>query len=306
VVSCRQSPSVTGGVHPEEPGGGLGLPSFTGSLFGTAVRMFAEALGGAGSPFASAPSSEAALKQTNGIPEFPRRFTAQEAVSLTADVLLGGSRQGQRQRLTWDLNDPLTGQYLGRLDQQGVGDPSSTIHFHNPQGATAAKATRAWAPESAVAKKGVEDAPLIERGRGQVISLVNTRTNATLGRVVEFAPWSYDSPVTRWLNGLYTSFVVLDDRGEEAALVRRYSVPRLFSYYRGIDTNGQRLVEFKLPLSLVRWKTRWTFERAPTTVDSDSEKAKKKGRLSSLVFPVMAAFHTIDTQQSSLFKRILG
>jgi hypothetical protein len=279
------------------------MPSFTGSLFGTAVRMFAEALGGAGSPFASAANPEAAaLKQTNGIPEFPRRFSAQEAVSLTADALLGGLQRSrsQGQRLTWDLNDPQTGQYLGRLDQQGVGDPSSTIHFHNPQGATVAKATRVWALES---KKSGEDAPLIERGRGQVISLVNTRTNARLGRVVEFAPWSYGSPVTRWLNGLYTSFVVLDDRDEEAALVRRYSVPRLFSYYRGIDTNGQRLVEFKLPLSLLRWKTRWTFERVPTAVDTDT---KKKGRLSLLVFPVMAAFHTIDTQQSSLFKRILG
>lgn len=308
-------------------GGGPDIPFFTGSLFGTALRMFADAMtrgaypgGAAGSPFES--PARAGLKQgPDGLPVFPRRFIAQEAVSLTVDSLLQPQR-GQRQaRLTWDLQEAATGEYLGRLDQHGVDDLGACIKFHNPQGATVAKATRVWTHDAKAAKASDSAAVIkaaLERGaRGQVVSLVGARTNATLAKVVEFAPGDYASPLTRWLNAFYTSFVVLDDRGEESAMVRRYAVPRLFSYYRGVDAHGQRVVECRLPLALVRWKTRWAFERsAAAMAEGESEdeawrremrgEAKKKGRLHSLVFPVMAAFHSIDTHQTSLFKRILG
>jgi hypothetical protein len=280
--------------------------------------MFADAMtrgsfpGVAGSPFESpeAAARREALKQgPDGLPVFPRRFIAEEAVSLSVDTLLRQRKDRDRQRVTWDLQDAATGDYLGRLDQHGVDDLGAMIKFHNPQGATVARATRRWTHDA-----GVVDS--VDGARGQVISLVNARTNARLARVVEFAPADYTSPLTRWLNAFYTSFVVYNDHDEETATVRRYSVPRLFTYMRGVDAHGQRVVECRLPPALVRWKTRWAIERSATEADADRAdeawrremrgEAKKKGRLHSLIFPVMAAFHSIDTHQSSLFKRILG
>lgn len=284
------------------------IPFFSGSLFGSAIRMFADALtrdhtftpgADASSPFSSHASSNEGLSRgaAGDVPNLPNRFVAQEAVAMTAEILLNPSRNASR--LTWDLED--AGQYLGRLDQHGVEDTASVIKFHNTYGNTVAKATRSWILDQP--KTTSEDVPLHKQGRGQVITLTQARTQATLAKVVEFAPWSYASPMTRWLNAFYTSFVIFNDRNEEEVLVRRYGVPRLFCHYRGIDTQGQRAVDIRLPFALVRWKTRWSIDTAPP---ESSDQPKKRGRLSSLIYPIMAAFHSIDTQQTSIFKRFFG
>lgn len=237
-----------------------------------------------------------------GLPQLPHNFVAQEAMAITAEHLLLQSSQ-RPQRLSWDLEDK-SGKFLGRLDQHGVDDPRSMIKFHNARGETIAKATREWILGKQNAKP---NAPLHKQGVGQIITLSNARTQATVAKVVEFAPWDYRSPITGWLNSFYTSFVVFNDRNEEEALIRRYSVPRLFCRYRGIDTNGLLVANFRLPFAFVRWKTRWSFSTTPPEEGGTAEQAKSKsGRLNSLIFPIMAAFHSIDTQQSSIFKRIFG
>jgi len=255
------------------------LPFFTGSLFGAALRMildiFAHGL--------KVQQNAKRLETVNGIPLFPQRFTAKDATMPTLQSLLSHSTG-----LAWELEDAESGQYLGRLEQHD--SSGSILRYHNPDDLVICEARRVWTQAN----------PLYQ-GRGQVISLIQTRTNKTLANVVELAPFSYQSSLTRWLNSFYTSFTVFNDWNEQEILIHRYSIPKLFSYFSGLDANGRRVVQFKLPLAPLRWKTNWRFH-----LQHKEASRTRQSHLHALIFPTMAAFHSIDTAQSSLFRKIFG
>ncbi len=282
---------------------------FGGNLFGTLMGAFSKAMEEAFTSYAHASRSSTQQQRyrqesLSSVPliHFPRMFKVEEA-SPFLDALMGAESE---RALAWEVTSA-DGEYLGRVDQSKDESKQNDLRYYHPDGLLMVKAKRTWNLDSS-RKVYTDD---VERhfdkvGHGQVITLTNARNNSLQGKIVEYARFSYNNPLTKWLNGIYSSFIVFNAKNEQEVLLRKWSLGNWGCYVYGLNDKKERIVNFKLPFRPLPWKLAWHFTRAfgeDEIVEEEWKREMRKEKKPS-VHPVfyltLAAFHSLDSKKRSL------